>query len=60
MARYSAGKKAHLIEDRYGRKIRYKDARTDNSWKPDTLCERENKGKQMDAKATFKCSVYSR
>ena len=29
MARYSAGKKAHLIEDRYGRKIRYKDARTE-------------------------------
>jgi len=29
MARYSSGKKAFLIDDRYGRKIRYKDARTE-------------------------------
>lgn len=29
MARYSAGKKAYLIDDRSGRKIRYKDARTE-------------------------------
>ena len=48
MARRSSGKRAFLIDDRFGRKIRYKDARTEWNGLRVHKSDYENKHPQLD------------